>query len=354
MFINIIYDVHPNWDPCRTDSDTLYWGSASVEGINIAPIPIYLTDTSFMDVEHKAQPKGTMTRLYRESSFDSLRIIGDFMVINIKESRIMNQFGAFSLGNILKASIDLINIQGGLQTLYGHNAITEYDYNGISKIFYTQVLLRNTTVEHGNLKKGQGYGISNLGGNKILINNIYYFFEATGTCQCIGGGNLASNPTGIVCHEISHSLFGGNAFHTSGGNHRKTSEKMPFLTVQHGYGLMGAANSSLVCCNGYERWRMHWKHPLAPDYITARDENNSVCCISDISKADGNLTFYLRDFITYGDAVRIRLPYKDSSVCSNQYIWLENHQVGYNNKLDFLQHSNGSECRPQGAAGIYA
>ena len=124
LFINIIYDVHPNWDPCRTDSDTLYWGSASVEGINIAPIPIYLTDTSFMDVEHKAQPKGTMTRLYRESSFDSLRIIGDFMVINIKESRIMNQFGAFSLGNILKASIDLINIQGGLQTLYGHNAIT--------------------------------------------------------------------------------------------------------------------------------------------------------------------------------------------------------------------------------------
>ena len=150
-------------------------------------------------------------------------------------------------------------------------------------------------------------------------------------------------------------LFGGNSFHTTGGNHRGSSEQMPFLTLQGGYGLMGCSNSSLVCCNAYERWRMHWKHPSAPDYITARDSADRAYRISDISKADGNRTFRLRDFITYGDAVRIRLPYKDSSVCSNQYIWLENHRTGSNGKLDYLQFSGeNTPCRPRGTAGIYA
>ena len=118
---------------------------------------------------------------------------------------------------------------------------------------------------------------------------------------------------------------------------------------------MGCINSSLVCCNGYERWRMHWKHPDAPDYITARDSTNISHLVSDISRADGNRTFRLRDFVTYGDAVRIRLPYTDSSVCSNQYIWLENHKIGQNNKVDFFQHSNvPGSGRPAGTAGVYA
>ena len=117
---------------------------------------------------------------------------------------------------------------------------------------------------------------------------------------------------------------------------------------------MGAANSGLVCCNGYERWRMHWKHPQAVDYIAARNDSNTQSVVSDITQEDGNKTFLLRDFVTYGDAIRIKLPYKDSVTSSNQYIWLENHQVGNNNKLDFLQYSNTESCRPQGAAGIYA
>ncbi|MBO7446100.1 MAG: hypothetical protein J6T86_06800 [Bacteroidales bacterium] len=129
---------------------------------------------------------------------------------------------------------------------------------------------------------------------------------------------------------------------------------MPFLPLQGGYGLMGAAGSSLVCCNGYERWRMHWKHPQAVDYISAKDSSNTLSVPSDICKDDGYHTFLLRDFITYGDVVRIRLPYKDSITSSNQYIWLENHQIGQNGKLDFLQYSNQYDCRPSGTAGIYA
>ena len=117
---------------------------------------------------------------------------------------------------------------------------------------------------------------------------------------------------------------------------------------------MGGAGSTLVSCNGYERWRMHWKHSQSIDFIAARNVDNTQSVISDISIEDGNQTFLLRDFVTYGDAVRIKLPYKDSVTSSNQYIWLENHQVGSNGKLDFLQYSNTEVCRQQGAAGIYA
>jgi len=129
---------------------------------------------------------------------------------------------------------------------------------------------------------------------------------------------------------------------------------MSFLNLQGGYGLMGAAHSGLVGCNGYERWRMHWKHPLSVDFISARNAANTQSVASDITREDGNQTFLLRDFVTFGDVIRIKLPYKDTITSSNQYIWLENHQVGYNNKLDFLQYSNTDLCRPQGVEGIYA
>ena len=118
---------------------------------------------------------------------------------------------------------------------------------------------------------------------------------------------------------------------------------------------MGAAGSGLVSCNGYDRWRMHWKHPASPYYISARNFINTSFVNSDISKDDGNKSFTLRDFVTYGDAIRIKLPYKDSTITPNQYIWLEFHNVGNNDKLDFLQYSNDtSSCLYQGTPGIYA
>jgi len=129
---------------------------------------------------------------------------------------------------------------------------------------------------------------------------------------------------------------------------------MPFLSYQYGYSIF-ATRISLESCTGYERWRLHWKHPATPDYITAHNAANTDYVNSDISKANGNLSFTLRDFVTDGDAIRIKLPYKDDNA-SNQYIWLENHKIGSNNKLDFLHWSDNpaNDCRPKGAAGIYA
>jgi hypothetical protein len=329
IFVNVIYDVHPEYND--QFSNPTFWPPVtdpSLEGINTAAIPIYLLD--FMDTVYlPGQLHGTCTRLYGESSFDSLQITGDFVVVNIRESTVLSQ-GTFDYSLIESIAINMLQ-QSSAFTLYGHRNFDDFKVRN--------VLFRNITQSYGNLNPGSGYGLFN-------------------TTQCVGDGDFYANPTSIIIHEISHSLFGSNAFHTSGGNHRYVDGTvMAFLNLQCGYGLMGAAGSGLVSCNGYERWRMHWKHPQAVDYISARDITNTQSISSDISKESGNRNFILRDFVTYGDVIRIKLPYKDSVTSSNQYIWLENHQVGNNNKLDFLQYSNYDQyvyCRPQGIAGIYA
>lgn len=352
FFVNIIYDVHPERE--KPFAKTNHWNMVLLESLNQNP-PDYLL--RLMDTVYNPNDLyGCITRLYGESSFDELQITGDFVIVNIKESRVL-KLGSFNESNIENAAVDFINEQGGLQTMYGHNDISYYD-NGSGKIGFIQFFFRNITKEYGGDSAGSGYfSTTMLRSKKLLINGNYYPFSGIGTAQCVGTHDVSLNPTGIVQHEISHSFFGPNSFHTSGGNHRRSGEYMPFLPMQCGYGLMGGSGSTLVSCNGYERWRMHWQHESnrnANDWwIVARDIDGNPKN-ADISKEDGPQTFILRDFVTYGDAVRIKLPYKDSESSSNQYIWIENHQSGRNNKLDFLQFANESDCRPQQVAGVYA
>ena len=363
IFVNVIYDEH--LDTNNMFTNTTYWGPVTdtlKEGINkLGTIPTYLLslfDTAYVI----GNTNGCITRIFGESSFDALQISGDNVVVNVRESRVIAdptspefsycQTSPFCYNKIKKVAIDVINEAGGLKTIFGHDSLSDYSLPGSQTLYYTNVLIRNITRAYGGISNGSGFSGITIQGLKI--GNLYYSSQK-GTLQCIGDGNFSTNPTGVVTHEIGHSLFGSNNFHTSGGNHRGGGCTMPWMNIQGGYGLMGAANSGLVSCNGYDRWRMHWKHPSAPYYISARNFFNSASLNSDISKENGNTTFVLRDFVTYGDAIRIKLPYKDSTITSNQYIWLEFHDVGNNNKLDFFQFTNDPGiCLHQGSPGIYA
>jgi len=352
IFVNVIYDEHPDTNKV----DTTFWPEVTdtlKEGVNVTgTLPTYLLD--FMDTVYvPGQTHGCMTRLYGESSFDSLQITGDFIVVNVRESYILDNYPQFKFNYIARAAVDVIN-EHGFSTVYGHNAIEYYDYEHQNQFYYIQFLIRNISKSYGNLGQGSGYNNYSLGSVHLNVNNTSYNFSGKGTLQNIGGYDISKNPTSIVTHEISHSLFGGNNFHTSGGNHRGSTETMPWMNIQGGYGLMGAAGSGLVSCNGYERWRMHWKHPASPYYISARNVLDNGFFYSDISKENGNKWFILRDFVTYGDAIRIKLPYKDSTITPNQYIWLEFHDVGNNDKLDFLQFTKDDTCLHQASSGIYA
>lgn len=75
-------------------------------------------------------------------------------------------------------------------------------------------------------------------------------------------------------------------------------------------------NGNFSCALGWERWWLDWYS------LQCNGVNSDV---TGASQLPSNGTFTLRDFITTGDMVRIRIPdYAGSGV--NQYLWIENHQ----------------------------
>lgn len=347
IMVNICYDM--TTDPVAGSS---YWAqipasaASTVPSLNVV-LPAYMTD--LLDTEYNLPTlHGTMTRKYHESSFGNLYLIGDFVVVNLKQSEIAEPDGKFTFTQIHNAAISLIN-QQGLNTLFTPEIFSDYDSDGDGEFDVVQYIFRNTDRQHGTYDAGNGQTAMETTA-EIIINGTAHGIKWL-SATSVGSIDLSQQYNHVFYHEFSHLLFGSNEFHTSGGHSWGGVFATTFLGVQGGYGLMGAANTGLTSCNGYERWRMHWKssiyNQLSNQYIVA---NNQV---SDITAEDGNKTFLLRDFVTTGDAIRIKLPYNDPG-SPTQYIWLENHKVGMNDKLDVLFYSNTHTCRPQGKPGIYA
>ncbi|HNW88381.1 MAG TPA: hypothetical protein PKN48_01890 [Bacteroidales bacterium] len=371
IFINIIYDQTPERDP-QLNKTEHPWQAGKPNSVN-TNIPPFLK--KYMDPELvNNEPQGMLTRYYYESSLGNFICLGDFIVVDVAQSRITPEKPGsnFSSFDLIYAAVSIINEHGGVKTVYGHDSLSNYDFfergsgglpkktepNG--KIDFVQFVFRNTCRVYENEKQNYNYGQNNQGegvympgglgkDKRLKFNNKYVDNEMT-SYQNLGMHELINASKTIVIHEFAHSLLGGNDFHTSGGNHYGTYGACPFIGLQGGWGLMGGYGASLISCNAYERWRLGW---LSAEYnprsypISANGEN------SDITKDMGAQTFILRDFVTTGDAVRIKLPYIDKGA-SNQYIWLENHQVGRNNQLDYLSFSTSSDCRDAGMPGIYA
>ncbi|MDD2200239.1 MAG: hypothetical protein PHE08_10990, partial [Bacteroidales bacterium] len=150
VFINVIYDVHPD---TNIYSNVSYWTPVNdtlLEGVNIpTTLPNYLLN--FMDTAYViGNPNACITCVFGESSFDTLQVIGDFVVVNVRESRVIadptsvafrcQTASRFCYNKVTKVAIDIINNSGGLNTLYGHDSISDYISNGYS---FSNVLIRN-------------------------------------------------------------------------------------------------------------------------------------------------------------------------------------------------------------------
>jgi len=371
IFININYDQTPERDPLLNNKEHP-WQPGRPNSIN-TNVPVFLK--SYMDPDlANSEPQGMITKYYYESSLGNFVCLGDFIMVDVAQSSITPQNPGvnFSAFDLINAAITVINKNGGVRTVFGHDSVSDYDFfergrgglpkktepNG--KIDFVQFVFRNSgrTFEGG--KQLYNYGQNNpgegnyipggLGKNKLLkFGNEYYENEMT-SFQNLGMTELLHMTKTIVIHEFAHSLLGGNDFHTSGGNHYGTYGACPFIGLQGGWGLMGGYGASLISCNAYERWRLGW---LSKQYNPHEFPISANEAHADITRDMGTQSFILRDFVTTGDAIRIRLPYIDTG-SSNQYIWLENHQVGRNNKYDYLSFSTTSACRDQGLPGIYA
>ncbi len=358
IFINIVFDQCSACDPLYY-IPTPNWPAGPPNTVNTSP-PVYLAN--FMDRNFNPNNiQGTFTKRFAEASFNNFIVVGDFINVNIAESKISPSIvdTFFSEQLMLDSVIALINQNGGLQTHYGHNTISYYDgYINSGDHFLVknpaspngnfdlvQFFTRNTTNYFGGVEGG-GYGSAVLT-KELLVNGVPCSYDKT-TIQVIGNSDL-SNPdqTPTEIHELGHHLFGmTNSAHYGGGSPLNEGDLVT-LSANSGWGIMCGSHSCMVSDNGYERWRLDWRGPDNDDYPIAANNQES-----DIEKADGPKSFTLRDFVTYGDAIRIKLPYVDEGAL-NQYIWLENHRIHQNGKEDYPSYWTAS-CKDDGIPGIFA
>ncbi|MEG2178744.1 MAG: T9SS type A sorting domain-containing protein, partial [Bacteroidales bacterium] len=134
-------------------------------------------------------------------------------------------------------------------------------------------------------------------------------------------------------HEFGHDLLGDNNYHNGGAGAGEGN----FLSDIGGYGLLETYLGNLHFVNAWDRRRLGWQH---------RDATYEINALStSLTNVNGDLIyqqnfgtswnpskvqeFVLRDFSTYGDALRIKLPYLCSEIAATkeQWLWVENHQM---------------------------
>jgi M6 family metalloprotease-like protein len=155
-------------------------------------------------------------------------------------------------------------------------------------------------------------GVSSSGGYAAIdglsgLNYNGYTFDANaGYTHSLGTASMY----GLFIHEISHSIF--DCPHYANANN--TLGKY-FYNVIGAWGFMNVSSqpSPFGCANGWERWYLGWIE------LNSNGVNSNV---TDLTSLPASNEFTLRDFITTGDVVRVKIP---NGTGPNQYLWLENH-----------------------------
>lgn len=311
IFAEIEWDVNPSRDP--QPEGARHWPKGQ--------LPTWKNDV--FDPYPLPLPKAMVSRYYHDISFGQYKVLGDYLdrVVTIRES----EHGDLGNGHSMsRPAVEAANKLGTLRTANGFS-VSDFDLwkrrgrAGLPKepgpddphsYDHVMVILRNSTLGHGRGSVDQGSSGRLFG------------YECD-TQSRFGGMNAL--PFEILKHEFNHMLVGGNNFHSGGGN--SPSFVSHFICLQGGWGIMGAGASSLLSCNGWDRDRMGWLPEGATHRVRARDlAGREVNADLDPLAGDTGL-FVLRDFVTSGDALRIRMPFIPDDEFP-QWIWVENHQ-GY-------------------------
>lgn len=156
-----------------------------------------------------------------------------------------------------------------------------------------------------NLSCGQATAFSCLNITDIDVGNGYHINNDGFTLM-----EGASRPIGVFSHELGHELYSGphyNGCNGVSGNY--------FYMPAAGWGMMDIKRN-YTCALGWERYILDWTPQIKANGVSSDIEDTT-----DLVATNGIYT--LRDFITTGDAIRIRVP---SAQGKYQYLWLENHQ----------------------------
>lgn len=358
--------------------------SASENGYHIAPygklhILLVFAEVSFDNPENDPYPNGSKTwkknqlPTWKDDVFDPKELVN-------KRSKMTRYFDYMSMGNfqVYGDYLDelIVVSEKDLGNMNSRSSTQKAVLNALSKKldFKTAYLVDKSEFDQWNYSAQAGKPKSNVSNNKfdhimIIIRNAPSFGNGAGyvmksnvvnwqdwgtdTFSMFGGGS--NHPFNILRHEFSHLLFGGNNFHCAGGQHRSGGANY-FIPFQGGWSMLGGYGSTFMTCNAWDRHRLGWKGK-GHDYLISAENAGGEEVDADIvleNKQD-TVRLVLDDFITSGDAVRIKLPFIGEEEFS-QYIWLENHQTFARNGCEFdrFMYEEEYSCRSGAVGGLYA
>lgn len=274
---------------------------------------------------------GFMTKYFRQASFGNFQVTGDYLdtLIRVKITEVRNgdrivTQEAFGNRKYKQAVVDKINsienptFGNGSKledfdrwTFMGTGKPNKEEPNGQTDLVV--IVWRNIHVH--NLAPSSGFvspgSVGEVLGRKSDMYSIFCTWE--------------HQPSGIMRHEFSHMLYGGNNFHTCNGG---VGTRM-FISTVGGYSNMSGSDRFSHTWNAWDRERMDWKNPENQYVLSTRcadtgtEENGAMEYGQDLCNEG---LYLLRDFISSGDAIKIKLPHLPDGV-QNQYLWLENHQL---------------------------
>lgn len=347
LFVFAEYDYVNGGDPCP--SGTTGWPAHS--------LPTWANNLT--DVySPSGAANGVLTRYFQIASSGNYTVLGDYVLapdnggifkVPITDTIPINPNNT-SLIPIVNSKMN-----NNIVTAHNLNSINNFDLwtctdGGLPKITpstespkkYDNVIFiwRNSKYQ------GTGYASSSSPGVLLGYNsNTYCCF-----------GTYENIPTQIMIHEYAHLIYGGNNFHCGGGGSFTGGDY--FIPSIGGWSNLGLSGASLLSWNAWDRQRLNWKAPGNQFLVSARNTPNNGEINGDLDAtipAQAGI-FTIRDFVTTGDAIRIKLPFIDPLNEYPEYLWIENHNtVSKNqNQWDKFIYQDGYSCVQPAVYGLYS
>lgn len=317
----------------------------STEGWDVGSLPDWANEL-FDPIDPSGNPLGIITKYYHEASFGSYKVLGDYLL-------------APNNGGIFRVQNSLISSQGWraaliqqVNTTMNGNFVTGHNLNNASNFDnWTKTELGKPKITPSIDSPFKYDNVIFIFRNRAGLNGTGSTSNAGFTAPLVGYsadtyiliGTYSDIPTKVIRHEYAHLLFGGNNFHCSGGGWGNSNY---FIPQTGGWSALGLYGSSLLSYNAWDRQRCDWKNPNNTFNPSARNSNNTSEVNGDLNvenPQDAGI-YTLRDFITTGDAIRIKLPFLDENTEFPVYIWLENHNGTAMNGSPFDQWQYQEDC----------
>lgn len=256
--------------------------------------------------------KGWVSGKYQDASLSNYYVLGDYYpeVINVPE-----------FSQTVATVIDSLNNKESLSTtLTTAHGLTLSDFDSYTISGIGSGMIKPHTANYKIdvvlfIWRNNGTGALGGGctqGNGLVSSSTSPIKDMTGGVESYASYNACGDAKGsvdIILSEYMHGMYGSNNWHTAGG-----AGVHNFLAMPHSYSITGQSNSAMRFVNGFDRWFLGWKTPAQTFDMSAQDFfGNEVESDWSIQNHPSDSFFVLRNFVTTGDAIRIKFPHIGNS-----------------------------------------